>query len=264
MPLFKFGYVDLTLRYAELSLDARVELEFSLDHVPDAGDLDFSAVIALFEFDAVQPEYISFSVPQFLFEVELDDTLTSHIDIILSSVLFELSSESGVEINLAFSAPIFFDFDINAPLLNPAILSFSIPGVSPYLYTYAPSVISIDISVPSISFNMEAYFPVLGSLNINHSLPLFTFFFDQYDLQTVLFSIPDIEFSFHGFSGQSECSLDIRIPLSWFSFLCGHDVAQIDDGIIRFDYELHMFEILKSIQPDYEGLVIRFDVEQGS
>lgn len=261
MPLFKFGYVDLTLRYAELSLDARVELEFILDHVPDAGDLDFSAVIALFEFDAVQPEYVSFSVPQFLFEVELDDTLTSHIDIVLSPVLFELLSESSVEINFAFSTPISFNFDINAPLLNPATLSFSISGVSPYLYTYVPSIISIDVKVPLISFNMEAYFPVLGSLNINYDFPLFTFFFDQYDLQTVLFSIPDIEFFFHGFSGQSECALDVRIPLPWFSFLCGHDVAQIDDGIIRFDYELHMFELLKALRPEYPEVIIKFELE---
>jgi hypothetical protein len=92
MPLFKFGYVDPDLRYAEFLFDARVELNLLADHVPDTGIFSFS-VSAVPDFEAVQPDYITVPLIEFLFDAEIDNTVGASLDFSISQILFDFASE---------------------------------------------------------------------------------------------------------------------------------------------------------------------------
>lgn len=261
MPLFKFGYVDPTLRYAELLIEARVTPWFELDHVPDTGILDFQARVEPF-FDAVLPEDIVVPLVSAYFEAELGDTLIGNLGFSIPGIQLYILSEDNLLSDVSFSLRPEFVFDVLVPNLNATVISLKASRVEPSFYIYAPVIAEVSIELDGVLLDFEVYEANRASLFI--PLRQFSIRFDAsaLDLQALFLEIPAPNFLFHGFSGLAETELSFVMPTPIFDFFCGQDLTQIDDGIIRFDYEPYMLELLKSVRPEYAELIICFELEQ--
>lgn len=261
MPLFKFGYVDPTLRYAELLIEARVTPWFMLDHVPDTGVLDFQARIDPF-FEAVLPEDIVFPLISAYFEAELDDTLIGNLDFSIPGIQFYILSEDNLLSDVSFNVLPEFVFDVFVPNLNATSLLLKTLRVEPDFYIYAPVLAEISIELGRILPDLELYEANRASLFISFQGIDIRIDASTLDLQALYLKIPTLNFLFRGFSSLTETGLSLAMPTPYFDFFCGQDLTQIDDGIIRFDYEPHMLELLKSVSPEYAELIIHFELEQ--
>jgi len=265
MPLFKFGYVDPNKTYSEFFIGVSLGFEFVIDHDLDIGDLYFEAPLILFEIEGLLAEPLLIPTLDLFFEAQVEDALAAYIDASLPLYIMHFEAEIEDSVDSSFNIDIFpvFTFDVDVPLFSFANINIGSPSLLFEFDAFVPILAEIDIqaSVPYLDF--EAYHANLASLSISSKPSAFKFEVGFGETSSIHFKMPPVNFFFKAFPSLSESSLNISTSLVNFRLTAIHESQKTSLGyeeIIKFDYELYMFEILKSITPQYKDVVIRFEI----